>query len=127
MLSVDSVNIATAWTSYTPTITAGSGTFTTVSAAGFYKIIGKTVLLRTAITITTVGTASGSLIMTFPGGVTTAATVGQFLGGTDAVNLKSVGGQSAAGSTTSSIRFYDGTSCIAAGAVMLMTGTIEMA
>lgn len=56
----------TAWTTYTPTVTAGSGTFTTVSATGSSKTIGKTVFFHLAIIITTVGTASGQIIATLP-------------------------------------------------------------
>lgn len=62
-----------AWTTYTPTITAGSGTPTTVSATGRYKQIGKTIFLTVLVTITTVGTASGSVNATLP---FTAATSG---------------------------------------------------
>lgn len=59
-------DINEAWTSYTPTITAQSGTFTTVSATGRYKIIGKTVFVTITITITTAGTAAGAILATLP-------------------------------------------------------------
>jgi hypothetical protein len=55
-----------AWTSYTPTVTAGSGSFTTVSATGKYCQIGKTVIGHAFITITTNGTAATSVIFTLP-------------------------------------------------------------
>ena len=55
-----------AWTSYTPTITASTGSFTTVSATGFYQTIGKTCFVSINITITTVGTASGLIYATLP-------------------------------------------------------------
>ena len=55
-----------AWTSYTPTIAANAGTFTTVSATGSYLAIGKTVFVRIRITITTNGTASSSVTATLP-------------------------------------------------------------
>jgi hypothetical protein len=54
------------WTSYTPTVTAGSGSFTTVSATGGYKRIGKVCVVRFIITITTNGTAGSSIILTLP-------------------------------------------------------------
>ena len=48
-----------AWTSYTPTISAISGSFTTASATGRYKQIGKTCIVQVKGTITTVGTGAG--------------------------------------------------------------------
>jgi hypothetical protein len=56
----------TAWASWTPTITAGTGTFTTVSCVCAFKTIGKTVHMRGAITITSIGTASAALKFTLP-------------------------------------------------------------
>jgi hypothetical protein len=57
---------STAWTSYTPTITALSGTFTTVSAVGAWIRIGKVCVVRQSITITTNGTAAGYVAATLP-------------------------------------------------------------
>ena len=54
------------WTAYTPTITALSGTFTTVSATGYYSKIAKVVPMQIAVTITTNGTAAGVVIATLP-------------------------------------------------------------
>lgn len=56
----------TAWTAYTPTITAVAGTFTTVSATGLYKTLGKTVFFQITITITTIGTANSGIYFTVP-------------------------------------------------------------
>ena len=56
----------TAWTSYTPTVSAGSGTFTSVSATGRYKTIGKTTFIQIAVTITTNGTAASNVQATLP-------------------------------------------------------------
>jgi hypothetical protein len=47
------------WTAWTPTITASTGSFTTVSAAGRYAQIGKIVTFSLKITVTNVGSASG--------------------------------------------------------------------
>lgn len=55
-----------AWTAYTPTVTAGTGTFTTVSATGAYVQIGKIVIVRGTVTITTNGTAAATVIATLP-------------------------------------------------------------
>lgn len=55
-----------AWTSYTPTVTASSGSITTYSAAGWYSQSGKTIVVQGRVVITTVGTASGTTIVTLP-------------------------------------------------------------
>lgn len=64
--SADLDAVSTAWTAYTPTLTAGAGTFTTASAAGRYKQLGKTVLFSITVTITTNGTAAGFIGVTLP-------------------------------------------------------------
>jgi roadblock/LC7 domain-containing protein len=55
-----------AWTIYTPTVTAGSGSFTTVTASGRYKRIGKLCCVQIDVNITTNGTAAASVIATLP-------------------------------------------------------------
>ena len=59
-------NAGGAWTAYTPVITASTGSFTTVSATGYYQVIGKTCFVSVNITITTVGSASGLIYATLP-------------------------------------------------------------
>jgi hypothetical protein len=54
------------WTAYTPTVTAVSGSFTTVSAAAEYARIGKVCTVHFIITITTNGTAGAGILMTLP-------------------------------------------------------------
>ena len=51
---------------YTPTITATSGTFTSVSATGIFSAVGRRVDFKYAITITTNGTAAGAVVATMP-------------------------------------------------------------
>jgi hypothetical protein len=51
---------------YTPVITAGSGAFTTVSAAGRYRIIGKLVFIEILVAITTNGTAAVVVNVSLP-------------------------------------------------------------
>lgn len=55
------------WTSWTPTITAGSGSITTSSTtyAKYYQI-GKLVLLKFSISITNNGTGAGDVRLTLP-------------------------------------------------------------
>lgn len=68
----------TAWTSYTPAYSSTGGssaaTGTTVTTSGAYKVIGKTVFAWCTYSITTLGTASGDVNLTFPAGITPART-----------------------------------------------------
>lgn len=52
--------------SYTPTVTANSGSFTTVSATGHYTKIGRVVKVFATITITTNGTAATTVNFSVP-------------------------------------------------------------
>lgn len=58
-------NIPDGWVTYTPTVTANSGSFTTASGTGRYVINGKTCTLTFDALITTVGTGQG-LKLTLP-------------------------------------------------------------
>jgi hypothetical protein len=55
-----------AWSAYTPTISAQTGTFTTTTTAGRYKQQGKTVCFSAQANITTNGTAAGYVILGLP-------------------------------------------------------------
>jgi hypothetical protein len=66
-----------AWTAYSPTVTPETGSFTTISSNGHYRKLGKTVLFRMEIFITTNGTAAGSIYATLP--VNGLASAGQVL------------------------------------------------
>lgn len=113
-----------AWTAYTPTVTAASGTFTTVSATGKYRMTGKTVQFQAAITITTVGTAASLMIVTFP--VTASTGVFAF-----SAKETTVTGTSFAAATLNTTQFsvqkYDGTFGIASGYGVIVSGTYEAA
>lgn len=127
-IATNTTNIATntasitamqaAWTSYTPTVTASSGTFTTVSATGRYLAIGKTVFVKIAITITTVGTASGIVLATLP---STSASAYNFSGNSGAGFQLTVNTVNAQAYFTK----YDGTSVISAGATLFASGVYE--
>ena len=114
-----------AWTAYTPTVTPGGGSFTTVSATGRYKVLGKTVWMEAAITITTVGTATGTLALSLPVGTVNGdgACVFRDIN----VSGKTGSGQLAGGnSSIVNILTYDGvTSFIAASAVIKTSCTYE--
>lgn len=107
---------------YTPTITATSGTFTSVSASGGYTRVGRLVTVQIAITITTVGTATFAVIATLP--FTANAAGAWVLSGRETVlNGKMLQGAIVSGGTTVSILFYDNTSAIAAGAILILSGS----
>lgn len=55
-----------AWTTYTPTITAASGSFTTTSATGRWTRVGKLCVVQFTVTITTNGTAGTQIIVSAP-------------------------------------------------------------
>lgn len=55
-----------AWTTYTPTVTAGSGTYTTMTIAGAYQRIGKTCIVRMYLQVDNKGTAAGVMNATLP-------------------------------------------------------------
>ena len=99
---------------WTPTVTAGSGSFTTVSATGTYVKVGKQVTTFTVVTITTAGTASGQIDFTLPFTVASSpngsgvGAAGEF----SATGLTGVCFTSSA--TTGSIKKYDYTGVIIA-------------
>lgn len=112
----------TGWTAYTPTVTAGSGTFTTVSATGRWKSIGKTIFVQISITITTNGTAATNILATLPvaAGAGIYAVVGRETAGQTAID-----GVIAAASIAVSIRKYDASYPGATGAVLNLSGCYE--
>lgn len=55
-----------AWTNSTPVPTASAGTFTTVSSALSYLTAGKLCFMDVVVTVTSVGTASGQILVTSP-------------------------------------------------------------
>jgi hypothetical protein len=73
-----------AWTTYTPTVTAVSGSYTTVSATGRYTRIGKLCAVQARVSITTNGTAAVATIITAP---FTSASSSQTYNGSGRENL----------------------------------------
>jgi len=92
---------------WTPTVTSGSGSFTTVSATGTYVKVGKQVAIRTTITITTVGTASGQINFTLPF-TSSASPNGDGIGAAGEFSAVGITGITfTSSSTTGSIKKYD--------------------
>lgn len=113
-----------AWTSYTPTISAGSGSFTTTSSSMRWKQVGKNIYISGSITITSVGTGSG-VYFTLP--ATANNTNGMVVfGREDAVNGKTVVGKFAS-TTLCSLIFYDNSATGGNGHVYRVSGVYEAA
>lgn len=117
----DPLSDAVAWTSYTPAITAGSGTFTTVSATGKYKQIGKTVHVQMVITITTNGTAATYIVATLP--IAQSGTFAYY-GRANSVAFKGLAGVTL-GSGNILISMYDGSYPGVNGETLSISGTYE--
>jgi hypothetical protein len=117
---------AIAWTSYTPTVTAGSGTFTTASASGQYQVIGKTCIASVTVDITTVGTATGFVGATLP--FTSAARI-QISGYGMEVNATGnmLKGYIPTSSTQLQITTFNNSSPIGAGYSLILTIVYEIA
>lgn len=115
-----------AWVAYTPIPSAGTGAFTTASASGYFKKIGKTVFFKYNVFITDVGTAGYWVSATLP---TTASAssyglgiIGRENGVTGAMLLGSI--QS---TTTAVLQKYDGTFCGGNGYSLSGSGCYEEA
>lgn len=85
----------TAWSTYTPTLSCGSGTFTSASAAGRSKTVGKTTFVNIVVTITTNGTCGAFTGVTLPN-----TTVGPIYLGGRSSSGNTVGGQTSGATTT---------------------------
>lgn len=114
----------TAWTTYTPTVTAVSGTWTSGTASGAYKIIGKTVFLKLRYMNTTTGTATGGIIWSLP---FTLVENNQVINGVEyQLNGKMMRG--IATSTTSiQAKYYDNTFVPTDGERYVLEGVLELA
>jgi hypothetical protein len=115
-----------AWTSYTPGITAESGSFNAVSATGQYQLIGKTCFVNMNITYSDRGTATGGLYATLP--FTSAARIQ--IGGYG-MEVNSTGymlkGYIPASSTQLQIKNYSNGSVLTSGYQPIMTVVYEIA
>jgi len=114
-----------AWASYTPTPSAQTGSFTTASATGRFKQIGKTVFFQVEITITTNGTAAGTVKATLP--VTNSGHVYGGIGGREAASGLVLIGYMFASSGVVDIIGRDGSYPGANGRVVIVSGMYEAA
>jgi hypothetical protein len=110
------------WTAYTPTITAGSGTITTVSATGRYIRNGATVQLQIAVTMTTNGTGADNIYATLP---VQAAAHEYVIAGRNNTTGKMLQGDIISGATEIRIFDYANVYPIANGQIIYVSGSYE--
>lgn len=106
---------------WTPTVTAASGAFTTVSASGFYTKIGRIVSFSMSIVITDAGTAAGNMTATLPFAATSINAIAY--GREIAATGSGCQGTIISGSSNCIIQRYDTVSIIGTGRTVVMTGT----
>lgn len=104
---------------WTPTVTASTGTFTTVSATGTYTKIGRVCYFEAIVTITTAGTAANFLRATLP---FTSSSNGTAYGRETAGTGFALSCEITTGTTTLSVAKYDNTTIIASGRAVRIAG-----
>lgn len=109
--------------SSTATPTSGTGAITTASGTLIYQRVGKFMVCRLSITITTNGTGATSLIFPLP----FTATGGALTGEEAAVSHKSLKATASGGGTTLTITNYDNTYPGASGAALSLSGILQVA
>ena len=116
-------DFASAWKTYTPTVTASSGAFTSYTASGRYKEMGKTIQLQIQINITNAGTASGGTNATLP--VQASPSMNQMISGREGATGNAVYG--IVSGNIVSIVYYNYTFAGATGNQLNLGGTYEAA
>lgn len=122
---VDMQSVGDAWTVYTPTLSAATGTFDSASAAGRWKRTGKTVQVRASATISTNGSAAVGVRMSLP--VPALDAFHSFVGRENGITGKSVNAAIYPDTSTIHITFYDGTYPGADGHLVNIIGMYEAA
>lgn len=125
--TVNGVSLDTAWTSYTPTLSCGSGTLTSAVATGFYKQVGKSVTTRIEGVITTNGTCAGRLEATLPVAVA-AGTINQALSGWISSSAAVAAAGIAPGTSTTKVLMFSATGTYPGGSGVTLNaqGTYEV-
>lgn len=76
----------TAWSTYTPTASCGTGTITTDTVAGRFKLLSlKTMIVQITLAISTLGTCTGNVTFSVPAGGNVNATGQDYVG--NAINI----------------------------------------
>lgn len=117
---------ASGWTAWTPTVTAGSGSFTSASGSGRWFQIGKLVFYKVDCTITTVGTGQGC-VFTLP--VTAQASAGHLGSAREDATSGFAGMVKFASTTSASVSKYDNGNITSggSGSVVRASGFYEAA
>lgn len=111
--------------SYTPTVTCGSGTITTLgTVVARYKQIGKLAFVSVRAPITTNGTCASSISTTLPPGMVSLAD--SVLGGREAAGGVLLSASTFAGGNTIYMTKYDGTYPGFNGSVMTASGWVQL-
>jgi hypothetical protein len=124
-LKIAGIDLSTGWASYTPTVTAGSGSLTSVSAVGRYKQIGKTVFFALTITITTNGTAGTNVLASLPVTASSAAGVYHVVAGRALIAGSMLQGAISPSGTTIDIRLYNNAYGGANNELLAVAGSYE--
>jgi hypothetical protein len=111
----------TAWTSYTPSLSAITGSFTSATTSGKYKVLGKTVLFTIKLSITTAGTAVIP-VLSLPFASLNATS---FAGKETTAVGKTLAADVAAGSGSVVVTFYDGTNPAVSTYTLVVSGSYE--
>lgn len=115
--------IPPAWSTYTPSLTAGVGSIASLGArAGRYTQVGKTVSVAINVAIQTNGTAAGFLVVGLP---VTCKGVVVLPGRENAVTGKMLYGVAVSAVTTLGVEYYDGTYPGTDGGVYVLGGSYE--
>jgi len=118
-------DLGPAWSTWTPTPTPSGGSFTSASASGGYYVLGKIVFFSVTITITTVGTATGSITIGLPVGTANRAGA-VMVQESAAVGFSGYGRIISGNASVNAIAKYDNSSYIGAGNSINCTGFYEM-
>ena len=117
-------SFASAWTTYTPTVSANSGTVTSYTSTGTFKQMGKTVFVQIQVTITNAGTAGGNINASLPVAAPTTPT--QIITGRESALTGNTLNGVISGSNVA-IVYYNNTFPGATGAVLNIGGTYQAA
>jgi hypothetical protein len=114
------------WRAYTPTVTSGTGTITTVGAvSGVFKRYDNTLSFNFEVNITTNGTGGGSVNVTVPDTITTTSSVA--VGREVNASGKILSGMLTSSTARCDLRNYDNTYPGADGTKFVATGSYRIA
>jgi len=112
-----------AFTTYTPTVTCGGGSPTSYAPTGAYMKVGNALVLRVRVAITTLGSCTGSLRVSFP---FTATADQQLSANNPSVNNALIANVAAGTGTIVMVKFDNSGIGVTDGQFVAATGTIEV-